>query len=42
LDLFRPPRVDADQLIAWVADWVSRGGRSFNKPTHFESRDGKF
>jgi nucleoside-diphosphate-sugar epimerase len=42
LELLGPPRVHTDQLIAWVADWVSRGGRSFNKPTHFESRDGKF
>ncbi len=36
------PRVAAAKLIEWVADWVSRGGRSLGKPTHFESRDGKF
>jgi hypothetical protein len=36
------PRVDASRVIAWVADWVSRGGESLDKPTHFESRDGKF
>jgi nucleoside-diphosphate-sugar epimerase len=42
LDLLGPPRVTADQLIEWVAGWVSRGGRSLNKPTHFESRDGRF
>lgn len=36
------PRVDASHVIRWVADWVSRGGESLDKPTHFESRDGKF
>jgi nucleoside-diphosphate-sugar epimerase len=36
------PRIDARQLIAWSADWVQRGGPSLDKPTHFESRDGKF
>jgi nucleoside-diphosphate-sugar epimerase len=36
------PRVDARRLIAWTADWVSRGGPSLDKPTHFESRDGTF
>jgi nucleoside-diphosphate-sugar epimerase len=36
------PRIEASRVIAWVADWVSRGGSSLDKPTHFESRDGKF
>lgn len=36
------PRVDARQLIAWTADWVRRGGPSLDKPTHFDSRDGRF
>jgi nucleoside-diphosphate-sugar epimerase len=40
--LFGPPRVSASQLIAWTADWVKRGGASLDKPTHFESRDGRF
>jgi nucleoside-diphosphate-sugar epimerase len=37
-----PPRVSANELIEWVADWVKSGGRRLNKPTHFEARDGKF
>ncbi len=37
-----PLRISAEQLIEWVADWVARGGRSLGKPTHFESRDGRF
>jgi hypothetical protein len=36
------PRIAADRLIAWTADWVRRGGASLDKPTHFESRDGRF
>jgi nucleoside-diphosphate-sugar epimerase len=36
------PRVSASQLIDWTADWVMRGGESLDKPTHFESRDGRF
>lgn len=40
--LFGYPRVTAGQMIHWVADWVLGGGKSLDKPTHFESRDGKF
>lgn len=40
--LFGYPRVDADQMIAWIADWIAKGGATFGKPTHFEVRDGKY
>ena len=40
--LFGLPRVDADQLLAWVADWLRKGGQTLRKPTHFEARDGRF
>ena len=40
--LFGYPRVSAGQMIHWIADWVSRGGATWDKPTHFEVRDGKF
>lgn len=40
--LFGPPAVSADRLVAWVADWVSRGGVTLGKPTHFEQREGSF
>ena len=36
------PQVPAEQMIRWTADWVSRGGESLGKPTHFQVRDGKF
>lgn len=29
-------------LVDWVASWIQSGGASLGKPTHFESRDGKF
>ena len=40
--LWGRPRVDAGQMIAWIADWVARGGESLAKPTHFEERSGRF
>ncbi len=36
------PRVSADELITWVVQWMSQGGRLLTKPTHFAVRDGKF
>jgi len=40
--IFGPPTVALDQMIKWVAHWVLIGGRTFNKPTHFEAVDGRF
>jgi nucleoside-diphosphate-sugar epimerase len=40
--LFGYPRAGAEQVLRWTADWVMRGGESLGKPTHFETRDGKF
>ena len=40
--LFGYPRVGPEQLIAWTADWIGRGGATLGKPTHFEVRDGKY
>jgi nucleoside-diphosphate-sugar epimerase len=36
------PLVSFDLLRQWVAHWVQSGGRSLNKPTHFEVADGRF
>ena len=41
-DLYGYPSVTPGQVIRWTADWVSRGGKSHGKPTHFEVRDGKY
>ena len=40
--LFGYPRVGVPRMLAWIADWVTRGGAHLGKPTHFEARDGKF
>ena len=40
--LMGPPGVTGERLTEMVADWVSAGGASLNKPTHFEVSDGKF
>jgi len=29
-------------MMHWIADWVMRGQPTLGKPTHFESRSGKF
>jgi nucleoside-diphosphate-sugar epimerase len=39
---FGAPSVPTSRVIEWTADWVMRGGASLGKPTHFETRDGKF
>jgi len=40
--LFGAPSVPLESMIDWVADWVARGGASLGKPTHFETRDGRY
>ena len=42
MSLFGYPAVSADTLIRWQAEWLLDGGRTLDKPTHFEQRDGKF
>ena len=40
--IFGEPSVDLDSMIAWVAEWTRSGGPLLGKPTHFETRDGRF
>ena len=40
--LFGYPRMPLDRMIDLVAAWIGRGGVTHGKPTHFETRDGKF
>jgi nucleoside-diphosphate-sugar epimerase len=40
--IFGYPSVTVEQMIEWVADWIGRGGATLSKPTHFETRDGRF
>jgi nucleoside-diphosphate-sugar epimerase len=40
--LFGAPGVGAHQILRFVADWVTGGGQNLGKPTHFESKNGRF
>jgi nucleoside-diphosphate-sugar epimerase len=40
--LFGYPRITLDQMITWTAAWVKQGGPFLDKPTHFETRDGRY
>lgn len=40
--LFGNPTVRPAQMIEWIANWIRDGGAMLNKPTHFQTRDGKF
>lgn len=39
---FGYPTVSLSELIKWQAQWIQDGGRTLNKPTHFEERKGNF
>jgi nucleoside-diphosphate-sugar epimerase len=36
------PRVELDTMLKWIAHWVKGGGRNLDRPTHFETRDGRY
>ncbi len=40
--LFGPPTVSVAAMMEMIAAHVSAGGKLLGKPTHFETRDGKF
>jgi len=40
--LFGDPTVTPGEMIEWIANWIRQGGVMLNKPTHFQTRDGKF
>lgn len=40
--LFGAPPVSAETAIIWTAEWIRSGGAGWDKPTHFETRDGRF
>lgn len=39
---FGYPRVSLLQMIDWIAEWVQAGGLTWDKPTHFQERRGRF
>ncbi len=36
------PPTPLDRMLRWIADWVRSDGRNLGRPTHFETRDGKY
>jgi len=40
--IFGKPRINLEQMVIWIADWIMRGGILHNKPTHFWEREGRF
>lgn len=40
--LFGYPAVSLETMIQWQAEWILAGGRTLNKPTHFEERKGTY
>ncbi|GGG79730.1 epimerase [Parapedobacter pyrenivorans] len=40
--IFGYPKVTLKQMIELIAKWVEEDGRTLNKPTHFQEREGKF
>lgn len=40
--LFGYPTVTPAEMMDWVAVWIATGGTLSNKPTHFQTQDGKF
>ncbi|HEX9729159.1 MAG TPA: NAD(P)-dependent oxidoreductase [Gemmatimonadales bacterium] len=41
-ELFGTPPVTLEEMIGHVADWITAGGASLGKPTHYEEREGRF
>jgi nucleoside-diphosphate-sugar epimerase len=40
--LFGPPRVSVETLLDWTAAWIAAAQPTLGKPTHFETRDGRY
>ncbi len=40
--LLGPTRIALASMLDWQADWIARAMPSLSKPTHFETRDGKY
>ena len=42
VSLFGHPRTSIDEMVKSTAHWIASGGETWNKPTQFEVRDGKY
>jgi len=41
-ELLGPPSIPVDRILRWTAHWIARGGSTLGKPTHFQTRNGKY
>ena len=41
-ELLGEPPTPLDTVLRWTAHWIRQGGRMLGKPTHFDTRDGKY
>jgi hypothetical protein len=42
IKMFGYPEISPAEMIDWTASWIEMGGATHGKPTHFETRDGRF
>jgi uncharacterized protein YbjT (DUF2867 family) len=42
VELLGQPATPLEVVLRWTAHWIQKGGRSLNKPAHFEVRDGTY
>jgi len=42
IGIFGYPSVSLSEMVDMVAGWITAGGSTLGKPTHFESTDGKY
>jgi hypothetical protein len=40
--IFGYPKVPLKNMIELIAGWINEGGKTANKPTHFQERAGQF
>ena len=40
--LFGYPKVPLKRMMEMLAEWIRQGGKTLNKPTHFQEREGQF
>jgi nucleoside-diphosphate-sugar epimerase len=40
--LLGQPPTSLEQMMGWTSDWLTSGGPTLNKPTHFQTRDGNY
>jgi nucleoside-diphosphate-sugar epimerase len=42
IKLFGYPKVPLKTMMDLLAEWINQGGKTLNKPTHFQEREGQF